>query len=219
MNSIVQEASSIAKAVETAWAKAGKPQKFSIRVFEEAQKNFFGITSKPAKIALLFDQKDVVQQSVKTVNKTIQKKDRPEKPKDRELRPQRQQRPIKQQPQPLQKRQSQLEKRKIEARPIQKKETKKVEGKKPKELWTDEMVAIARNWMTDMLITLGKTDITFTTEVKRYYLKFMLNKPLDSSESKEKGMFRNFAHLIMQSVRNRLKKQFRYHKVVISSER
>jgi len=97
-------------------------------------------------------------------------------------------------------------------------QAEKVAGK-PRELWTDEMVATARNWMKDMLDKLKKSDVTFTTEVKRYHLKFLFNKPLEADEAKEKNMFRNFAHLIMQTVRNRSKKQFKYHKVVLTSER
>ncbi|MGB8467683.1 MAG: hypothetical protein WCE21_01645 [Candidatus Babeliales bacterium] len=54
MKSIIQESSSVAKAIEQAWTAAGKPQEFTVKVFEEAQRNFFGLTTKSAKIALLF---------------------------------------------------------------------------------------------------------------------------------------------------------------------
>lgn len=57
MKSIIHEASSIAKAVEQGWIKAGKPQEFSVKVFEDAEKNFFGFTTKQAKVAIFF--KDV----------------------------------------------------------------------------------------------------------------------------------------------------------------
>ena len=57
MKSIIHEASSIAKAVEQGWIKAGKPQEFSVKVFEDAEKNFFGFTTKKAKVAIFF--KDV----------------------------------------------------------------------------------------------------------------------------------------------------------------
>jgi hypothetical protein len=56
MKSIVEEASSIAKAVEKGWVRAGKPQEFSVKIFEEPEKNFFGLTTKPAKIAIVFAQ-------------------------------------------------------------------------------------------------------------------------------------------------------------------
>lgn len=54
MKSVIQEASSLSKAIEEGWAKAGKPQEFSIRILQEADKNFLGMTIKSAKIALFF---------------------------------------------------------------------------------------------------------------------------------------------------------------------
>lgn len=54
MKSIIQEASSIQKAIEQAWIKADKPREFSVRILEEPVKNFLGFTKKMAKIALFF---------------------------------------------------------------------------------------------------------------------------------------------------------------------
>jgi len=199
MNSIVQESSSIAKAVQAAWIKAGKPQKFSVRIFEEAEKNFFGITSKPAKIALLFEKKDVTQHTSDVIQYT------PEKPAIRKEATRR----------IITKPKEQVERA---PKPSPQKEQRTTQERKVKVLWNDEMIAIARNWMKDVLIQLNKTDITFTTEVKRYHLRFLLSSPLATDENTQKSLFRNFAHLIMQSVRNRLKKQLLYHKIVLTSD-
>lgn len=56
MKSIMEEASSVAKAIEKGWAKAGSPKEFLVKIFEYPQRNFFGITVKNAKIALIFDE-------------------------------------------------------------------------------------------------------------------------------------------------------------------
>ena len=61
MKSVVQEASSIAKAIEQAWSQAGKPQEFTIKVLEQPQKNFIGFTTHSAKVALYFEE--VVQKT------------------------------------------------------------------------------------------------------------------------------------------------------------
>ncbi|MCK5632171.1 hypothetical protein KAH94_00310 [bacterium] len=206
MNSIVQEASSIAKAVEQAWKKAEEPHKFSVRIFQNAEKNFLGMTSQPAKIALLFEPKDIKDEYKKNdTQKNIQKqKDRIEKPSPKRfVKPQ-----VKQPSQPI-------NKNIAPKTPTINKESKQ----QTRELWNDEMVAIARNWMKDILIKMRREDITFTTENKRYHLRFIFNKPLADTDDKQKNVFRNFAHLTMQTVRNRLKKQLRYHKVVISSDK
>lgn len=204
MNSIVQEASSIAKAVQQAWEKAGKPQRFSIRVFEESEKNFFGITTKPAKIALLFEKKDI-QQPAK-----VEQKKPVEKPREDKQAYQHQ---PKQEPQKNQEKWSP----KPQVQPEKKEQSTPPEiEKKSKILWTDEMVAMARNWMKDLLVKQNK-QMPFTTDVKRYHMKFVFAKPIFEDENKQKNLFRNAAFLIMQSIRNRFKKQFRYHKVIITS--
>jgi len=217
MNSLIQEASSLTKAIELAWEKAGKPHKFSIRVFQESKKNFLGITKENAKIALLFDTRDLPssvpsEKGTRAKEGRRQEHKRPKQPvhdrsKKQEVRPVKEQK------------QERHSKQKQQSLPRQEINKDKKPGKEQKDLWTDEMVAIARNWMKDALQKLNKSDATFTTEVKRYHMKFYFDKPIAETEEQQKNLFRNFAHVIMQTVRNRLKKQLRYHKVVISSEK
>lgn len=54
MKSLIEEASTITKAVEKAWVRAGKPAEFTIKVFEEPKYNFLGMTTKSAKVAIFF---------------------------------------------------------------------------------------------------------------------------------------------------------------------
>ena len=59
MKSVFEEASSIFKAIEKGWEKAGCPHKFSVTIFEKPEKNFFGISKKLAKVGIFFeDQAD-----------------------------------------------------------------------------------------------------------------------------------------------------------------
>ncbi|HBY05329.1 TPA: hypothetical protein DEG75_00050 [Candidatus Dependentiae bacterium] len=55
MKSLVQEASTIAKAIKQAWETAGKPRDFSVKVLEQPVYNFLGFTKRSAKIAFLFE--------------------------------------------------------------------------------------------------------------------------------------------------------------------
>jgi hypothetical protein len=59
MKSIIEQASSIMKAIEKAWNQAEQPKEFSIKIFEKEERNFFGMTSKPAKIGIFFGDKPV----------------------------------------------------------------------------------------------------------------------------------------------------------------
>jgi hypothetical protein len=62
MKSIMEEASSISKAIENAWNRAGQPQEFSVKILEHPKTTFFGLkTEKSAKIAFFFNE--VVQKS------------------------------------------------------------------------------------------------------------------------------------------------------------
>lgn len=54
MKSVVVEASTVAKAIETAWHKAEKPEEFFVRVLQEHQSGFLGFGSQKAKIVLFF---------------------------------------------------------------------------------------------------------------------------------------------------------------------
>ncbi len=56
MKSLVEEASTVAKALEKAWTRAGKPQEFSVKVFEEQETNFLGFTKKSAKVGIFFEE-------------------------------------------------------------------------------------------------------------------------------------------------------------------
>ncbi|HBR70681.1 TPA: hypothetical protein DIC20_01195 [Candidatus Dependentiae bacterium] len=54
MKSVIQESSSLIKAIEQGWVKAGKPKEFSVRILQEPDKNFLGMTIKSAKVAIFF---------------------------------------------------------------------------------------------------------------------------------------------------------------------
>ena len=55
MKSMLQEAATIAKAVEKAWETAGKPEEFSIKVLDAGEKGFFGLFTKPAIISITYE--------------------------------------------------------------------------------------------------------------------------------------------------------------------
>ena len=84
MKSIMEQAGSIVKAIEKAWNRAGKPQDFSVKVFEHEQKNFFGMTTKPAKIGIFFEEKPV---SVPSKDRRVRKKYTPTQVKQQPVRP------------------------------------------------------------------------------------------------------------------------------------
>ena len=85
MKSVIQEGSSLAQAIEQGWIKAGKPREFTIKIFQDAKKNFFGFTKIPAKVGIFFkenlpfESKDKFQKSSQPSQQQLKQKSQPEK--------------------------------------------------------------------------------------------------------------------------------------------
>ncbi len=192
MKSIVEEASTIEKAVTQAWTRTGKPKKFTITVFQEPEKNFFGMTTAPAKIGFMYEER------------TVQYKSR------KRAAPRQQQTP---QPAPQQRPKRYEQPRQIE--PTQNQQPR--EQKNGNRFWTQEMIDGANKWLNDTLKMLNKQSISFSAKPNRYHLKVQFSQPLSDDARKEKAIFRSFAHLIMQAQRSAFKKAFKHHKVILMS--
>lgn len=197
MKSIMEQATSVAKAIEKGWARAGKPQEFTVKVFEEAQKNFFGFTKKPAKIGIFFQEP--------TTQPTRHQKDRAQQntPKKFTATPSQ---PAKAVPsrQPVTHHQSE-------------RSTTKPENSSTTTPWSPELIQTAQEWVKDSLQLMNLSSISFTTEVDRYALKFHFQKPLMELQEKEKLLFRSWAYLIMQAVRQKFKRPLKGLKVILTS--
>jgi len=199
MKSIIEEASSISKAIENGWIRAGKPQEFSVRIFEEPEKNFFGFTKKPAKIGIFYKEvpatqlRDAKRQQSRqqqkstygTTQQTVKSQDRKQDQPDH-TQNLRQQVQVKQQE-------------------VQ---------KQPK--WTPELVEGSKQWLDVMLRTIDQSHVSFSTEAKHYFLTIRFDGPVLQDKRKEQQLFKNWAHLLLQALRHKFKRGLRGYKVVIT---
>lgn len=202
MKSIVEEASSIAKAIENGWIRAGKPQEFTIRIFEEPEKGFLGMTKKPAKIGLFYKEMPA-----------------PISSKPKEFKRQEKQ-PVRPGQQPIGPRQPRQERPQVQGLQNQPQkqvfpQTQQQEIKKPK--WTPEMVEIGKEWITTMMNVINQNKIPFTIESKNYYLSVRFSTPVLSDKRKEQILFKHWSYLLMQAMRHKFKRGLRGFKVVITS--
>jgi hypothetical protein len=62
MKSILQEANSIERAIDKAWNEAGKPKEFTIRVLDEGERNFLGLSRRPAIVSIFYKPEKVTTQ-------------------------------------------------------------------------------------------------------------------------------------------------------------
>ena len=161
MKSIIEEASSIAKAVERGWEKAGKPKEFTVKIFEEAKRNFIGYTTQSAKVGIFFQE--IAEKTVDPIrsnqNKPVQR--RPLHNNENTDKTQH--------AQPLRK-----------AAVVEKKEAP-LSVESPEALvveWTPVMVETANNWLRGMLDSIDKGSVGITSEVTGSTLQFLLFRRL-----------------------------------------
>ena len=87
------------KAIEKAWNQAEQPKEFSIKIFEKEERNFFGMTTKPAKIGIFFTDKPALNEKPAVKPRPEIKECRPE-PRDTTPKQAQQTQHVKTQPQP-----------------------------------------------------------------------------------------------------------------------
>jgi predicted RNA-binding protein Jag len=189
MKSIMEEASSISKAIDQAWQRAGNPMDFTIKILETPERNMFGLTVKSAKIAFFFDDYKA--------SSTLHAK--PAAPKEH-----------KSSPPPLTPPERVVQKpRPLPAPPA---------APMPRSHWDDEMVQIAQNWVQHALSKIGVADATFSTTVSSNGLTFRFKQSPTGNQMKDRLLFSSFAHLILTTLRQKFKKAFRHLKVILIIE-
>jgi len=242
MKSIMHEASSLAKAIEQGWEKAGKPTDFSIKILEKPQKNFFGLTTHPAKIALYFDER--------SIGGHPQRSDAHRQPKPRDLRevpqrsPEREQRP---------QQQRHTESRRPEVRPIEpvsaqgygvqgrtrsesrpeQRAEPRVEsdftqdttsrqpqphaGPRQEAQWNEAMTDYAREWLDTVLPESVGKRVGFTIEPNNLYLRITFESPVLENQEKEKRLYASLSLLILEALKRRFKVGLRKHKIILTN--
>lgn len=204
MKSIVEEASSIVKAIEKAWERAERPQEFTIKIFEDVQRGFLGMTKKQAKVGIFFEEsvphadhsRDMIRE--KMIHMSEPEKDRV---REREPKPRVTQHPV-------------SEKRKKPA-PI------KSNGMAPKERrspWSDDMKHAVEAWLSNLIEKSELPSIHFISKSIGNRLHITFEKPLFDMQEKNIALFRSLSYLLLGMLRSKFKKEFRFLKIVLTAE-
>ncbi len=225
MKSIVQEASTIAKAIEQAWKTAGSPQDFSVKILEQPIYNFLGLTKRSAKIAFLFEsepKRDVPaskgrqaprnpyqgpqaqNQGLQNQSQAFQSQPHTQQNSQQTAQPRRGQQNI--QPAPRE-----YSQQKPAAAPIQPRPIVRAEG-----LWNEELAVSARTWLTEVLALMGMQDVTFRTEIQDFNLRIILSRPLIEDPVREKHILASLSTLMIATLKRQFRKALRGHKIVLS---
>lgn len=203
MKSLVEEASSVSKAIENAWKRAEQPTEFSVRIHELPKKNMFGFTSKPAKIAIFFQEEYKKSGSHKTVSHTSSTNPIPAVSK-----------PVTVKAQPKKAAEQPQSQKIAKPAPVAQK-SPRAETAEP---WSEEMVAYAENWLRELLQKLEIQNSKFQVTPQRYHLKISFTSPVFAEDEKNRAFFRNCAHLILQATRNSFKRPLKGFKAILTTE-
>jgi len=233
MKSIIEQASSIIKAIEKAWNQAEQPKEFSIKIFEKEERNFFGMSTKPAKIGIFFGDKPIIHEKPAQKARPDIKECRPASPAAKApvtpvaVDKPGIQKPVQKNPAPAQHvrptRTPMPQQKPIQQAPKVMPE-KSHSASMPKEIshrvaspamWSDAMIIAAHSWLKKTLELMDMKSITFNSEVAGKNLKLTFNVPLIENVISEKQLFRSFAHLIISSLRNQYKQEIKDLKVIL----
>lgn len=222
MKSTMEEASTIFKAIEQGWKRAGQPEEFSIKVLEFPESNFLGMNTKPAKIAFFFGAKEAVS-GKKPYKPTAQPQRPAAEPSScyeqthQELK--NQERAAAPAAKPAIRPERKPQERKIQEPKFADEHEdadERRDGTKTSPVWTPEMVQDTKEWLEQTVRLMNIALPAFESDVNRYYLRIKFSAPLIEDQEKERLVFSSFAHLIMQVLRQKNKKSLRGLKVVLN---
>jgi hypothetical protein len=239
MKSMLHEASSVAKAIEKAWAESGKPREFTINVLELGVKNFLGFSKLPAIVSITFDPKSVplvrgeqnhrpdarLQQKhrnapqAKDDTRKRDQRDRTDRnersDKDRQERqPQQKMRTEQQQPKPQRQQQPAQEPK---ARDAQREQGREREFE---ELvaWTPELTADLHVEAADLVKAIGITvPYAITTDKRTAHLAFA--QAILPLAEEERQLFMSMSYLLIQFLKKKHKKKLRGFHVTVTTNR
>lgn len=218
MKSIMEEASSIIKAIEKGWITAGKPKEFTIKIFEEPQKNFIGMTTKPAKVALIFSETPMHAEAKPRRGRTPAPRD--ERPTQEDRRDERrdsgrrddrrdQQRPARQAARPPQ------EEAQKPVKTVEQAMSSAERLEKLGPVWTDEMVLSAQEWLNEIL-TMIDVKVPFTVTPERFHLKVEFTGQVYEETKREKHLFASISHLLLTMLKRTYKRPLKGYKIVLT---
>lgn len=209
MKSMLHEASSVTKAVEKAWAESGKPTEFTIRVLEVGEKNFLGMTKRPAIVSITYDPK-------KQGGAVARKDFRSGRPAGSvEVR---QPRPAVRQPMPA------MEKKDV---PVQDRQ-RQAGQQAPRPQGQGQFVAYDENWTPELaadvqacfkdIADLFVISTPYEVKVDKKMLYIIFSSAILSTPDEDRQLFVSLSYLLIQILKKKHKKKFRGFHLIINTK-
>ncbi|MBU1007607.1 Jag N-terminal domain-containing protein [Candidatus Dependentiae bacterium] len=212
MRSLLVQASSVERAVEKAWATAGMPTEFTIKVHDFGKKGFLGITKKPAIISIVYEP-----QRQTSISRAPQQQ-KPQRPQQTQ-----QQRPPQQTRQPRQPHQARPEARQQRPKELLPKKTLPTQAPtptpvQPKIFWTDTLIDDITSWLTEITKTIGLPS-SFKVESDKKILTITFDSDVMPSQDEERLLFSGLSYLLIQFLKKKHKKKYQGYRLMLTSKR
>lgn len=215
MKSLLQEASSVQKAIDLAWEAAGKPQQFTVKVLDQGTKNFFGWSKTPAIVSISFEP---VGGSSSRVFNHQSASGRVQHAKQHTNRKSQAQSGVKydgsndnlkiHEPKPRQ------QQKQVLAPEVKSEATKEVvtpEG------WTQENVTDITVFLQEVLDLMGST-VAFTTLFEKQILTITFARPVVDDPESERMLYASLSYLFIQFLKKKYKKRFKGFRLMFAAQ-
>ena len=207
MKSLLQEGSSIVKAVEKAWCDAGKPSEFTVKILHEGEQNFLGFSKTPAIVSIIYDPQ-------KQTKKTVERLNVPEQRRENSFRGNTRRRG---------------EGENSDNRVVRRQEQDKAnqnnaqQGPKPVKtktypFWDDTWVGEITAWFNEVLKIMNIT-VPFQTSVDKQTLTVMFKEPVLQGLDEEHVLFASFSFLFIQFLKKLHRRRFSGYRLLVTSKR
>lgn len=220
MKSMVQEGSSIAKAIDRAWSTAGKPNEFTIKVMQVEERNFFGLVKKPAVISIIYEPRNNQESKPSRANRPearVQSRTRGEDFRRQQLQHADSQ-DRKDNARNTRDVVSQAKGQAPTASQKQQRPVRNAQHDETLESWNEAYTALIEMWLVEILGNMN-IDALFSVSIDGQLLKVQFaNAVLDSAEE-ERLLFSSLVSLLMQFLRHKERKRLNGLRVGIYANR
>lgn len=206
MKSILQEANSIERAIDKAWNEAGKPKEFTIKVLDEGERNFLGLSRRPAIVSIIFKPE-------KATNPMPVRKEKEEKTREQDRQERRDR---------SRDRDAGASPRRTEAeQPKMRRyagtdEQRAAFHKTQAEGWSDEWQDFVTNEIRELLRRMGmSTDMEGTVTADKVFT-ISFKKALLDNDDEQRMLFATFSYLAIQLLKRQYKSRFVGYRIAVT---
>jgi predicted RNA-binding protein Jag len=219
MKSMLHEAASIIKAVEKAWTESGKPSEFTIKILEKGEKNFIGMTKRPAIISITYgfvgggdkgNQRDFGKKDFGTnrsQNKQFPEGERTKFIQQKSVARDGLRNIVSEKP-------KQAQQKMVQEKQVNKKEM--LPQDQDIQIWNGELINFCTESLKDLFMMLN-FEYGCSTKVNNRLLTIMLDKPVSVRVEDLRLFYASISHLLLQFLKRKYKKKFNGFQIIINS--